>query len=51
MPCALGAVAAWRWVAAVPVAAATEPETRPTALAQIFVVPDGDPVDAPMTRV
>ncbi|MBI4610868.1 MAG: DNA-processing protein DprA [Candidatus Rokubacteria bacterium] len=38
--CALGPVAAFRWVAE----ASEEAEPKPTALARIFVVPEGEPV-------
>ncbi len=45
--CSLGPVAAFRWVAE----ASAEAEPKPTALARIFVVPQGEPVDALLTHI
>jgi hypothetical protein len=46
-PCAIGPVPAFRWVAEV----SEEPAPRTTALARIFVVPDGEPVDALLAHI
>ncbi|MFZ1058593.1 MAG: hypothetical protein WAP47_05310, partial [Candidatus Rokuibacteriota bacterium] len=45
--CAIGPVPAFRWVAE----ASEEAEPRTTALARIFVVPDGEPVDALLAHI
>ncbi|MFQ5830738.1 MAG: hypothetical protein ACE5JD_16520 [Candidatus Methylomirabilia bacterium] len=45
--CAFGPVQAFRWVAE----ASEEAQPKPTALARIFVVPEGEPVDALLTHI
>ncbi|MFQ5946432.1 MAG: hypothetical protein ACE5NC_09335 [Anaerolineae bacterium] len=45
--CAIGPVSAFRWVAE----ASGEAEPKPTALVRIFVVPEGEPVDALLTHI
>ncbi len=45
--CTLGPVSAFRWVAE----ASEEAAPKPTALARIFVVPEGEPVDALMAHI
>jgi hypothetical protein len=48
MPCAFGDVAAVRWE---PTATGPARETRPSDLARIFAVPDGEPVDARLGHI
>lgn len=43
----LGPVQAFRWMAE----ASEETEPKPTALARIFVVPEGEPADALLTHI
>jgi hypothetical protein len=49
--CMFGDVAAFRWVREPRVAEAERVECKRTALHRIFVVPDGEPVDALLTHV
>jgi len=48
-PCSIGPVAAFRWVAKTPEPDAGAP--KPTALHRIFIVPDGEPVQALMEHI
>jgi hypothetical protein len=50
-PCSLGGVAAFRWVPAVDAPGGEDAEPKTTALHRIFVVPEGEPVDALMAHI
>ncbi len=50
-PCSFGRVAAFRWVPAVDAPETDGAEPKRTALHRIFVVPDGEPVNALMAHI